>query len=37
MSNSKNNYTYRSAKTGQYVTRQYATHHPATTVKEKND
>lgn len=31
-----NNYSYRSAKTGQYVTKQYAERHPATTVKEKN-
>ena len=25
---------YRSAKTGEYVTKQYAGKHPATTVKE---
>lgn len=25
---------YRSAKTGQYVTKQFATRHPATTVSE---
>jgi hypothetical protein len=30
------NYSYRSAKTGQYVTKTYADRHPATTVKEKN-
>jgi hypothetical protein len=27
---------YRSAKTGQFVTEEYAVHHPATTVKEHN-
>jgi hypothetical protein len=25
---------YRSAKTGEYVTEEFAVHHPATTVKE---
>lgn len=27
---------YRSAKTGKFVTQEYAEHHPATTVKEHN-
>ena len=27
---------YRSAKTGQFVTKEYAEHHPATTIKEHN-
>lgn len=27
---------YRSAKTGQFVTKEYAQHHPATTIKEHN-
>lgn len=27
---------YRSAKTGRFVTADYADHHPATTVKEHN-
>lgn len=27
---------YRSAKTGRFVTAEYADHHPATTVKEHN-
>lgn len=28
--------TYRSARTGEYVTEQYAKRHPVTTVKETN-
>lgn len=27
---------YRSAKTGKFVTQEYASHHPATTIKEHN-
>ncbi len=27
---------YRSAKTGKFVTEDYAEHHPATTIKEHN-
>lgn len=27
---------YRSAKTGQFVTKEYAAHHPATTIVEHN-
>ena len=27
---------YRSAKTGKFVTRDYAQHHPATTIAEHN-
>ena len=27
---------YRSAKTGKFVTEEYAMHHPATTIREHN-
>lgn len=34
-STSKPDHNYRSAETGQYVTRRYAERHPHTTVKER--
>ena len=34
MSNAKGPADYRSAKTGRFVTQQFAEKHPATTVKE---
>lgn len=37
MANSKKITRYRSAKTGEYVTEQYANKNPSTTVKEKDN
>lgn len=34
--NDKPQVDYRSAKTGQFVTKEFADHHPATTIAEHN-